>query len=528
MLDVRNLTIYIEDRKLIDNLSFSIDDGDKLAIIGEEGNGKSTIAKAIACPSQISTYTHVSGQINIGNKTIGYLEQILNPKWYNQEIYKYFLKEEPDQDDDYENYERFGDISRILNSFGLDSGILEGEQKIGELSGGEKVKLQLTKLMLKNPDILILDEPTNDLDIETLEWLEDFINKFKKPIIYISHDEELLEKTANAILHVEQLKKKTQNKTTFARMKYREYVDRRLHDIQKQTQVALNERAQDEIQMEKWRQVYNRVDHELNTISRKDPHGARLLKKKMQSVKSQEKRFERERKEFTEIPDTEESIFLNFGEGYIPNGKTVCDINFDKIEVQGKTLAKNINLKVVGPERIIIVGHNGVGKTTFIKKLNEQLMNREDIRTGYMPQNYEDLLKNYDTVLDYVAENVYEKDDITKIRTYLACLKFTKEEVMGNIKDLSGGQKAKLFIAKLMMDECDVLILDEPTRNLSPLSNPVIRNALNSFDGAIISISHDRKFIKEIGSKVYELTQTGFIDISDKYLVNQDEGLRGK
>ena len=127
-----------------------------------------------------------------------------------------------------------------------------------------------------------------------------------------------------------------------------------------------------------------------------------------------------------------------------------------------------------------------------------------------------------------MAENVYEKDDITKIRTYLACLKFTKEEVMGNIKDLSGGQKAKLFIAKLMMDECDVLILDEPTRNLSPLSNPVIRNALNSFDGAIISISHDRKFIKEIGSKVYELTQTGFIDISDKYLVNQDEGLRGK
>jgi len=525
MFDVRNLSIEIlqDGRKLINNLSFSLEDGDKLAIIGEEGNGKSTIAKAIIFPERVSQYANITGQIQTNGAVIGYLEQILDKDWYDQEIYRYFLKDNPLDDDDYDKYEQFGEIDKILNSIGLNSEFLESDQLIGNLSGGEKVKLQLVKLMLKNPDVLILDEPTNDLDIETLEWLEAFINKFSKPIIFISHDEELLEKTANAILHVEQLKKKTQNKCTFVHMGYREYVNKRLSDIKKQTQLALNERAEDALQMEKWRQIYNRVDHELNTISRKDPHGARLLKKKMASVKSQEKRFERERKEFTEIPDTEESIYLDFGEGKVANGKVVCDIELDSLEIKEKQLAKNIKIKVIGPEKVVIVGKNGVGKTTFIKKLVENMADRKDLVVGYMPQNYEELISCYSGVLDYVAENTYDKEELTKIRTFLACLKFTHEEVQGKIDDLSGGQKAKLFIAKLMASDCDVLILDEPTRNLSPLSNPVIREALSHYNGAIISISHDRKFIKEVGTRILELTPQGFEDVSDKFLTNEEE-----
>lgn len=525
MLDVRGLTIVIAQsgRTLIDNLSFSLNDGEKLAIIGEEGNGKSTIAKAIACPEQIRSYANISGQVTMGGNVLGYLEQILDKNWYNQEVYRYFLKDNPLDEDDYERYENFGEIDRIASSIGLKSELIDSDQKIGQLSGGEKVKLQLVKLLLKKPDVLILDEPTNDLDIETLEWLEKFIKGFNKPIIYISHDEELLEKTATAILHVEQLKKKTQNKCTFVHMGYRDYIKKRMGDIEKQTQVALNERAQDAQQMERWRQIYNRVDHELNTISRKDPHGARLLKKKMAAVKSQEKRFERERKEFTEIPDVEESIFLNFGLGKIPKGKVVCSVDFGDLQIGNKVLSTDVSLNVVGPEKVIIVGQNGVGKTTFIRLLNEELQEREDINVGYMPQNYEELLRGYTSVLDYVAETAYSKEELTRLRTYLACLKFTHEEVLGNIEDLSGGQKAKLFIAKLMASDCDVLIMDEPTRNLSPLSNPVIRSALSSFQGAIISVSHDRKFIKEVGTKVYKLTKKGFVDTSDKFLSEDKE-----
>jgi len=381
----------------------------------------------------------------------------------------------------------------------------------------------LAKLLLANPDILILDEPTNDLDIETLEWLEDFIINYKKPIIYISHDEELLEKTANAILHIEQLKKKKDNKCTFVHMRYADYVKERLSNMRKQTQVAQKERADDAEKMEKFRQIYNRVDHELNTITRQDPHGARLLKKKMQAVKSQERRFERERQEFTDFPETEEPIKIDFGTGVIPNGKSVLNLSIGQLEIGDKCLSKNIHLNVSGPEKLVIIGKNGVGKTTLLKEIYGNLYGREDITVGYMPQNYEDELCQYNSVLDYVAENVDTKEELTKIRTYLGCLKFTHEEVAGDIQELSGGQKAKLFIAKLMMKECDVLILDEPTRNLSPLSNPVIRDALYAYKGAIISISHDRKFIKEVSTRVLELKNDGLVDQTEKFKKNDDE-----
>ena len=203
MLDINNITIAIDDRKIIENLSFSLDNGDKLAIIGEEGNGKSTLAKVIAYPNAIKSYAHVTGQVNTYGQTIGYLEQILSTEWLNQEVYRFFLKDNPVDEDDYERFNNMEQINKLISTFKLNSKILESSQKIGELSGGEKVKLQLIKILDKNPDILVLDEPTNDLDIETLEWLESFILSFPKPIIYISHDEKLLENTANAILHID-------------------------------------------------------------------------------------------------------------------------------------------------------------------------------------------------------------------------------------------------------------------------------------------------------------------------------------
>ncbi len=519
MLDIKGLSIEIlkDNRKLIDKLSFSLNDGDKLAIIGEEGNGKSTIVKAIACQEKINSYAKVSGQIVTNGKSVGYLEQFLDENWNDQEIYRFFLKDNSLDDDDYEKFKNFKEIERLFAQLLLDEKMLNSEQKIGTLSGGEKVKLQLAKLLFNKPDILILDEPTNDLDIETLNWLENFILSFTKPIIYISHDEALLENTANAILHVEQLKKKTENKCTFARLSYREYIDKRLNDIAKQNQQAAFERAQDKKQQERWNDIYNKVDHQLNSISRQDPHGARLLKKKMASVKAQEKRFERERKDFTDFRDQEEAIYLDFGDNSLPNSKVVCDERYGEIKIQDLVLCENVELKVVGREKLMIVGNNGVGKSTFIKKLTEDMIKRKDIIVGYMPQNYTDQFSGYNSVFDYLLGTSYDKNSLTKIRTYLGSMKFTHEEMLGKIEDLSGGQKAKVFLAKLMVKGCNVLILDEPTRNLSPLSNPVIRKALSNFNGAIIAVSHDRKFISEVGTKVLKLTKTGFLDVSDKF-----------
>ncbi len=515
MLDIRNLTIFVDQKKFIDNLSFSVGSGDKLAIIGEEGNGKSTLAKVIA--QKETDYAKVTGQVNTYGHSVGYLEQILDPGWQDQEVYKYFIKDNPFDEDNYDNLSGLGKISRLLSSFGLNPNLLERQQTIGQLSGGEKVKLQLVKVLRADPDILVLDEPTNDLDLETLMWLENFILSTNKPIIYISHDEELLEKTANAILHIEQVKKKTECRCTFAKMSYSDYIKKRQNDLDKQTQIAIFEKKQDAARTQRWQQIYNRVNSELNSISRRDPSGGRLLKKKMKSVKSQEKRFERERKELTDIPDVEEAIYLYFGENSLPNGKNVCDIDLEAFKV-GERELKNIKLNVTGPKKVTIIGKNGVGKTTFIKYVYEMLKGRPDLVVGYMPQNYDDAFSRYSSVMSFAAENAHSKDEQTMVRTLLACLKFTDQEVSGNISELSGGQKAKLYLARLMASGCNVLILDEPTRNLSPLSNPVIRQALGLFGGAIISVSHDRKYISQVSNLVLELTENGLADCTEKFI----------
>lgn len=494
MLEVKNVDIIISTRYLIKSLSFTLNKGDKLAIIGEEGNGKSTLLKSLL---GICDYATITGTINFNNNRVGYLEQSLIEEKLNCRVYDFLFINE----DDY--YNRINNLYRYLEKLGIDESILE--QTMNTLSGGEKVKVSILKLLLEEYDILFLDEPTNDLDIETLEWLESFINESNLPIIYVSHDETLLSRTANMILHIEQVKKKTECRHTIIKLDYDTYVENRLKSIEKQKQIATSEKREFIKKEEKLRKVMQKVEHEQNTISRRDPHGARVLKKKMHSLKAQEKRLDNT--ELTEYPDVEESIRFFFEDVFIPRNKEIIRLNSEELKVNDKLLSKNIKLDIIGNTHLCIIGHNGVGKTTLIKRIYDELKSRVDISVGYMPQNYDDILNNYETVLDFIASK--NKDDITKSLMYLGNMNFTREEMLGSISNLSNGTKAKLFLMKLVIDKCNVLILDEPTRNLSPLSNPVIRNVLAAFKGTIISISHDRKYIDEVIDEVYILTSEG-------------------
>lgn len=175
-----------------------------------------------------------------------------------------------------------------------------------------------------------------------------------------------------------------------------------------------------------------------------------------------------------------------------------------------RILARNIRLLVTGPERVCIVGKNGTGKTTLIRQIAEELLARNDIHAFYMPQNYEESLDLEQTPVEFLTVNG-DKEENSRIRTYLGSMKYTADEMAHPIRELSGGQKAKILLLKMSMEGCDVLILDEPTRNFSPLSNPVIRNMLKNFGGAMISISHDRKYIGEVATVVYELTEDGLV-----------------
>lgn len=502
MFEINNLSISIEDRLLIKNLSLTLNQNDKLAIIGEEGNGKSTLLKGIL---GICEYAEVTGSINTKGNKIGYLEQSLSENNLKKTGYEFIFSNT-------NSYNYSKKIYKYLESLNLDEKLLD--QKLKTLSGGEKIKISILKLLLEENDILFLDEPTNDLDIETLKWLENFINSRKEPIIYISHDETLLSNTANMILHIEQLKKKMECKHTLLRMDYDTYVNERLRKISKQTQVAKSEKREFDKKEEKLRIIMQKVESKQNTISRKDPHSAQLLKKKMHSLKAQEKKLNN--LEITEIPDYEESINFFFEDAFIPSTKKILNLDIKELKVENKVLAENIELDIVGNKHICIIGKNGVGKSTLIKIIYENLKNRTDIKVGYIPQTYDDVLNNYKNVLDFLCTEK-DKEEITKVRMYLGNMNFTRDEMMGEIKNLSGGSKAKLFLIKLVLDKCNVLILDEPTRNVSPLSNPVIRKVLKEFNGTIISISHDRKYIDEVANEIYELTKDGLIKLDSIY-----------
>lgn len=499
MLEIKNMKVEVDTRILLDHFNLSLNKGDKLAIIGEEGNGKSTLLKCIIgnCP-----YAKVTGDINTKGNRLGYLKQQLTEEELNCSVEQYLFASK----EAYFNH--MTQLYQSMKKLHLSDALLE-QEKMKYLSGGEKVKLQLLKLLLEEPDILLLDEPTNDLDIETLEWLEHFINRESKPIIYVSHDEMLLSRTANMILHLELIKKKQVAKHTLLKIGYDEYVHTRLRSLEKIEQVARKERQEKLKQEEKLRKIYDKVAYEQEHISRQNPHGAKMLKRKMKTVKAQEKRMERV--ELTEMPDPEEAIYFCFEQDEIPKSKQVLDLKVMELKAGNRVLVHDIYLTVHGGEHIVIIGKNGVGKTTLLKLIYDRLQKRSDIKLGYMPQEYHSILNQYKNPVDFLVETG-SMEEVSLVRSYLGNMKFTANEMTGDIHKLSGGSKAKLLLIKLVLQKCNVLILDEPTRNVSPLSNPVIRKVLKEYKGVIISISHDRKYIEEVCDKVYELKENGLIE----------------
>ncbi len=513
MLQITNLTIThtYDLRVILKDFSFTCNYGDKVAIIGEEGNGKSTLLKWLYNPNLIESYMEYECKGLTNNEKMGYLPQELSEEDKKKTVYEFFSADESFLEA----------TSKELNKMAVDVGVSNdfyyANQNMESLSGGEKIKAQLMRLLLGKPTLLLLDEPSNDIDIETLEFLEDLINNWEYMVIFISHDEVLMENTANTIIHLEQIKKKMECRYTIAHCDYEAYKERRDDAFQKQMQMAQADKRAKTLRDEKYRKIYAKVEYQLRTITRQDPHGGYLLKKKMHAVKSLGKRFEREDEEMVKAPEKEEAIYFTIGDesSLIPNGKVVLDYNLNALEApDGRILAKGIRLYVQGPQKICIIGINGVGKTTLLKHIVDELSSRKDLKVEYMPQNYEEQLDLDITPAEYLSRSG-DKEEYTKIRSTLGSLKFTSDEMNHAIRELSGGQKAKVFLLKMSMGKANVLILDEPTRNFSPLSGEVIRDMLASFPGCIISISHDRKYIVDVCSQVYKLSEHGLEEVYD-------------
>ena len=506
MFQVKNLTItHKKDlTTLVEDLSFVLAPGDRAAIIGEEGNGKSTLLKLLYDPSLVEDYVEWTGEMIDRGLRKGYLAQELPPEQLEQTVYGFCQNTPAFEEADPK------ELDRAARQVGLSAELFYDWRPMSTLSGGERVKLRLALLLLENPDVLLLDEPSNDLDVDTLEWLESFLLSCPVPVLYISHDETLLAGTANLVIHLERLRRRTTPRATVSRMGYADYAHRRQAGFARQEQQARKEQAEYDAKMEKFRQIRSKVEHQQATITRQDPHGGRLLKKKMHAVQSMGRRFEREKENMTQMPEWEEAILTAFDKGSstLPAGKTVLRFDLPQLTAGERVLARDVRLWVTGPEKIGIIGANGAGKSTLLKLVADELLSRTDLRAAYMPQDYGDGILGSKTPVEILAPSGH-RDDITRARTLLGSMKYKAEEMEHPAAGLSGGQRAKLLFLSMVLGGSNVLLLDEPTRNFSPLSAPVIRGVLADFPGCIISVSHDRLYLTEVCDRVLELKAEG-------------------
>ena len=492
MLEINQLSIhhFKDSKPIITDLHLIVNPGEKLAIIGEEGTGKSSLLKTIVSPKLIASYADYTGQIRNQFKKIGYLPQFLSKNENDQTISDFLYKNM----DYLFNYTAFYQMAAQL---GLNLATLEEKNKLlSSLSGGEKLKLQLSKLTGQEADLLLLDEPSSDLDIDSQVVLKKFIQESNKTIIFISHDEALLEKTATAILHLELIKRRQVARASYFSGSYTDYMTYRHKAYTKQLEQAKNDRRIKAKRDAKIQRLHQAAEY--NVRNTHDSTMGRLAAKKMKNVLSLEKRYAKEEEEkMVNFPEEMDSIKLFFDD-IIPLDKKKKLLSWDNHDL---STGQKVSLTILGQDKLVITGRNGIGKTRLLTQIYQEL-DKNHFSIGYMPQDYDSVFSKEMTALTFLTQ----VSDSEKARTLLASLQFTRQEIEHSVLELSGGQKAKLFLARMVLAQNHILILDEPTRHFSPTSQPLIRELLRNFNGCIISVSHDRKFIDDIANLRYQLT----------------------
>ena len=507
MIKINHLTITQNKdlRDLVSDLNINIQDGEKVAIIGEEGNGKSTLLKTIM-GEKLADFS-IRGEIQSDLQSLAYIPQHLSEELNKKSLQDYFFLEPADLD--------YSLLYRLSDELHFDSSRFTSDQEIGSLSGGEALKIQLIHELAKPFEILFLDEPSNDLDIEMVDWLKKQIHKTRQTVIFISHDEDFLSQTADTIIHLRLVKHRKEAETLVEHLDYDRYSDQRKANFARQSQQATNDQRVYDKTMEKHRRVKQNVETALRAT--KDSTAGRLLAKKMKTILSQEKRFEKEAQSMTQKPLEEEQIQLFFSDiEPLAASKVLVRLENETLSIGERVLSQGLQLTVRGQDKIGIIGPNGVGKSTLLAKLHQLLSGKREISLGFMPQDYQETLQLDLSPVEFLSQTGH-KEEIQKIQSHLASLNFSYPEMHHQIHSLSGGQQGKLLLLNLVLRKPNFLLLDEPTRNFSPTSQPEIRKLFANYSGGLVTVSHDRRFLKEVCTSIYSLTEYGLevVDLQD-------------
>lgn len=513
---------------ILENVSFTVQENDKVGIVGANGAGKSTLFKLIT-----GNLDRDEGEVFIGkNIRLGYMSQDFdfdsdNTVWDEMlSVFENLLKTEKalrelelkissltgsedgktmeallkayaNLQEEYKNENGFGyksQIKGVLKGLGFSPG--DYDKKVHNLSGGQKTRIALGKVLLQSFDILLLDEPTNYLDIESVEWLEEYLKNLRCAALIVSHDRYFLDMVTNRTFEIE-------NKTlTEYYGNYSKYVEKK--------------QQQRELQLKSYAEQQKEIARQEAIIARFRQYNR---EKSIRQAESREKALERlERIEKPEV--LPRSVNFKFEPG-IKSGNDVLRVeNLSKS--YDRLLFKNVNLEIKRGMRVALLGPNGIGKTTLLKIITGAV--RPDtgyvklgtnVNIGYYDQEQENL--NYDnTVVDEIWDE-YPNLNQTELRTKLAAFLFQGEEVFKEIKKLSGGERSRIALLKLMLSKSNFLLMDEPTNHLDIKSKEVLENALVNYTGTVLLISHDRYFLNKVATNIIELTQDGCVQYFGNY-----------
>ena len=523
LLTAQNLTFGFLDGVLFKGAAFKVEENDKIGLIGCNGCGKTSLFKLI-----IGEYSPSEGGIVRGKDVrIGYMEQYLecddNQTLYSEALTVFndvtkmeeeleVINEKLLTDSSIELIEKQVKLTEDIERrdglvykaktksalIGLGFSEKDLDLKVNSLSGGQRSKLSLCKLLLSNTNLLLLDEPTNNLDIDAVNWLEDFLIKYKGAVIVVSHDRYFLDKITTATMEIshKKLTLTSGNYTVFQKLK----AEREL-TIEREYEKTITEikRIEGIIEQQK------RFNQARNYIT----------------IASKEKQIER-LKETLVVPDKAlKSVHFSFKTD-VRTGDEVVTVKDLAKSFPDKKLFSNFNLSVFREDRVFLLGPNGCGKSTFLKILNKEVIQDygtfrfgSNVKIGYFDQNI-DKLHSDKTVLDEVWD-MYRFMTETEIRSALAMFLFCGEDVFKKVSLLSGGERAKISLLKIMLSKPNFLVLDEPTNHLDITSREVLENALLDFDGTMLVVSHDRYFINKLANKTVYLTHVGAVNIDGNY-----------